>query len=74
MPKCFKSVLKPDFWNQDAFLMGIPVIKLNYLAHQPGKRRSIEMQLVRINIMHRTKGPLLFTLTIYAMLFQCALI
>ncbi len=54
--------------------MGIPVIKLNYLAHQPGKRRSIEMQLVRINIMHRTKGPLLFTLTIYAMLFQCALI
>ena len=48
--------------------MGIPVIKLNYLAHQPGKRRSIEMQLVRINIMHRTKGP------IYAMLFQCALI
>ena len=40
--------------------MGIPVIKLNYLAHQPGKRRSIEMQLVRIERrvdLYRVYGP-----------------
>ena len=27
MPKYFKSVLKPDFWNQDAFLIAIAFLR-----------------------------------------------